>query len=115
MSKNKTIKEIQLVHDLTSGELNYTTNFSDVFNNFSLKMIKIKSTNNLIDTVTVSTVEKNTSFNTILYTKSFTTGTDLVVTADDNFLFKEGTQCKLNITNIGTVGNVYVTLYFDII
>lgn len=113
MSKNRTIKEIQLIHDLTGGELNYTTSLSEVFNNFALKMIKIKSTNPLIDTVTVSTVEKNVLFNTILYTKAFTSGTDLVITADDNFLFKEGTQCKLNITNIGTVGNIYVTLYFE--
>ena len=113
MSKNRTIKEIQITHDLTSGQLNYTTSLLDVFNNFELKMIKIKSTNPLIDTVNISTVEKVSAFNTLLYSKTFTSGTDFVITADDNFLFKEGTQCKLNITNTGTVGNIYVTLYFE--
>lgn len=113
MGKNRTIKEIQITHDLTSGELNYTTSLSDVFNNFELKMIKIKTSNPLIDTVNISTVEKNTNFNTLLYSKDFTSGTDFVITADDNFLFKEGTQCKLNITNLGTVGNVYITMYFE--
>ena len=32
MSKNRTIKEIQLTHDLTGGALNYTTSLSEVFN-----------------------------------------------------------------------------------
>ena len=113
MGKNRTIKEIQITHDLTGGELNYTTSLSDVFNNFELKMIKIKTSNPLVDTVNISTVEKNTNFNTLLYSKTFTSGTDFAITADDNFLFKEGTQCKLNITNLGTVGNVYITLYFE--
>lgn len=114
MSKNMTIKEIQIVKDLSTGALNSIIS-NEAFNNYSIKMIKIKSTVDMAETVTLSTVEKNPTFNTILYQKAFTTGTDFVITADDNFMFKEGTDFNLNITNTVTTGTVYVTIYISVI
>lgn len=113
MGKNTTIKEIQLTHDLTSGAFTYTSTGFEGLDNYTLKMIKIKSTNPLLETLTITSVEKTTTFNTILYTKTYTSGTSIVVTSDVDFIFKEGSKCKIDITNGSTVGNIYVTLYFD--
>lgn len=114
MSKNMTIKEIQITKDLSTGALNSIIS-NDAFNNYSIKMIKIKSTTELVETVTLSTVEKDPTFNTILYSKAFTAGTDFVITADDNFMFKEGVDFNLNITNNTNIGTVYVTIYISVI
>ena len=113
MAKNTTIKEIQLIHDLTSGVFTYTSNGTEGLDNYLLKTIKIKSTNSFKELVTISTVEKNVNFNTIMYKKQFTTGNNIIITADGELIFKEGTKIKIDITNISTIGNIYVTLYFD--
>lgn len=113
MGKNTTIKEIQITHNLTGGAFTYTSTGLEGLDNYTLKMIKIKSTNPLLETLTITSVEKTTTFNTVLYSKTYTSGTSIVVTSDDDFIFKEGTKCKLDITNVATVGNIYVTLYFD--
>lgn len=113
MGKNTTIKEIQLTHDLTSGAFSYTSTGLEGLDNYTLKMIKIKSTNPLLETLTITSIEKTTTFNTVLYTKTYTSGTNIVITSDVDFIFKEGSKCKIDITNGSTVGNIYVTLYFD--
>lgn len=115
MGKNTTIKEIQLTHDLASGAFTYTSTGLEGLDNYTLKMIKIKSDNPLLETLTITSVEKISTFNTVLYTKTYTSGTNIVITSDVDFIFKEGTKCKIDITNANTVGNIYVTLYFDTI
>lgn len=115
MGKNTTIKEYRFTQDLSLAPFSQTIDVDGALNNSRLAMIKIKSTEVLAETLTISTVETETNFNTILYTKTFTTGNNFVLTTDSDLVFKENSSCKIDITNSTNTGVVYVILYFDTI
>lgn len=102
--------------DLTVGAWEHTTTFNP-YNNFKLKMIKIKSVNPIVNEVLkIESVESNVLYNTVLFKETVNADNSITVTFDDkDFIAYKTSQMKISLSNNNTVGNIYVTMYFNVI
>lgn len=102
--------------NLSTGIWKHTTSFNP-YNNFKLKMIKIKSENPIVNEILqIESVEQNIEYNTVLFKETVNANDSVVVTFDDkDFIAYKTSQMKISLTNTNTTGNIYVTMYFNVV
>lgn len=101
--------------DLTTGVWEFVTNF-EPYNNFKLYEIKIKSENTIDnEELIIEQIETNPLYNTILYKKTISSGNNILIKAEEDLICYKQSQLKISLSNTNTVGNIYITLYFQVI
>lgn len=101
--------------NLSTGPWEFVTNF-EPYNNFKLYEIKIKSENTIDnEELIIEQIETNPLYNTILYKKTISSGNNILIKAEEDLICYKQSQLKISLSNTNTVGNIYITLYFQVI
>ena len=101
--------------NLSTGAWEYVTSFNP-YNNFKLYEIKIKSENTIDnEELIIEQIELNPLYNAILYKKVISSGNSILIKAEEDLISYKGSQLKISLSNTNTTGNIYITLYFQVI